>query len=56
MVEPLSEAENTRMGCTSCLVAIVGGVLLFAAVFGVTVDGKTYLIRCSTERGVEVRR
>jgi hypothetical protein len=22
MVEPLSEAENTRMGCTSCLVAI----------------------------------
>jgi hypothetical protein len=22
VVEPLSEAENTRMGCTSCLVAI----------------------------------
>lgn len=41
-------------GCGGCISAVLGFLLLWAIVFGVTVGGKHYGISgCSTDKGLE---
>lgn len=47
--------REVSIGGGSCLVTILGLILLWALLFGVTYKGKHYEIDCTSEHGVEVK-
>lgn len=46
-------SENSSGGC-GCIGLILWCILIWALLFGVTVDGQHYLLDCSCDRGVQV--
>lgn len=52
----MADDTKVHVGCSGCLSVILGVILLWALLFGVTWDGNYYGISCSTERGVEFHK
>ena len=50
----MADDSTVHVGCSGCLTFIVGALLLWALLFGVTYDGKHYGVTCSCSRGVVI--
>lgn len=51
----MSADSSSESGC-GCITFIATVILLWAVLFGLTVDGKHYGMSCSRERGVELNK
>ncbi len=47
-------SETSSGGGCGCIGLVLFGLLFWALMFGVTVDGEHYLIDCSCDNGVQV--
>lgn len=49
-----NKSTSTSVGCGGCTSFIIGGLVIWAFIFGVTYDGKHHDVSCSCNRGVVI--
>lgn len=50
----MAKTTETSGGGCGCIGMILGGIVLWALLFGVTHDGRHYLLDCSCDNGVQM--
>jgi hypothetical protein len=51
----MSKKTSVSVSCGGCVTTIIVGLIVWALLFGVTIDGKHYgLIGCDSDKGVHI--
>ena len=51
----MADQKEVSVGCGGCLSLIIFVIIIWALLFGVTINGKHYGLSCSGDKGIEVK-